>query len=112
MNIKRRLEAMEQKSGGLDYLIVYFRTVFAAKGGGIEGEIWKASVVTGPHAGAFVERDSAEALEDFQARCQAISRGEIDPNERLLTAQREGVMALENNENRVESAMEKGRENE
>ncbi|MBO9440278.1 MULTISPECIES: hypothetical protein [unclassified Sulfitobacter] len=112
MNIKRRLEAMEQKSGGLDYLIVYFRTVFEAKGGGIEGEIWKASVVTGPHAGAFVERDSAEALEDFQARCQAISRGEIDPNEKPLTTQEKDVMALEGNENRVESAMEKGRENE
>lgn len=112
MNIKRRLEAMEQKSGGLDYLIVYFRTVFEAKDSGIEGEIWKASVVTGPHAGAFVERDSAETLEDFQARCQAISRGEIGPDERPLTAQGKGVRALESNENRVESAMEKGRENE
>jgi|GEM_PF-2779001 len=112
MNFKRRLEAMEQKSGGLDYLIVYFRTVYEAKDGGIEDEIWKASVVTGPHAGAFVERDSSESFEDFEARCQAFSRGEIDPNEKPLTDQEKDVIALKTNENRVECAMEEGRENE
>lgn len=112
MNIKRRLEAMEQKSAGLEYLIVYFRTVFEAKEGGIEGEIWKASVVTGPHAGAFVERDSAETLEDFQARCQAISRGEIGPEEMLSQTQDEGVNALECNVFDVNSAIEKGQEDE
>ncbi|WP_156025812.1 hypothetical protein [Sulfitobacter sp. 20_GPM-1509m] len=82
MNIKRRLEAMEQKLGGSDYLIVFFRTVFEAKGGGIDGEIWNASIVTGPHAGAFVKRQNTEAFEDFEARCIAVSQGEIGPEER------------------------------
>ncbi|SFG69078.1 hypothetical protein [Sulfitobacter dubius] len=81
MNIKRRLDAMERKSGGLDYLIVYFRTVYEDKAGGVEAEIWNASVVTGPYAGAFVKRHTTEAFEEFEARCEAVSQGEIDPDE-------------------------------
>lgn len=112
MNIKRRLEAMERKSGGLEYLIVYFRTVYEAKDGGIEGEVWNASVVTGPHGGALVKRHSTETFEDFEARCQAVSRGEIGPEEMLSQAQDERVNALESKGFDVNSGMEKGRENE
>ena len=112
MNIKRRLEAMEKKAGSLDYLIVYFRTVFEAKDGGIEGEIWKASVVTGPNAGAFVERHSAETFEQFEIRCHALSQGKIGLEEKL-SSDRDGVVnTMKNIEFDVISAMEKGREDE
>ncbi|UWR37689.1 hypothetical protein [Sulfitobacter sp. W074] len=112
MNIKRRLEAMERKSGGLDYLIVYFRTVFEAKDGGIEGEIWNASVVTGPHAGSFVKRQSTETFEEFEAHCQAISQGEIGPEESPSFGQDREVNTLERNGFDIKSTMEKGHENE
>ncbi len=112
MNIKRRLEAMEQKSGGSEYLIVFFRTVFEAKSGGVEGEIWKATIVTGPHAGAFVERHSAETFEQFEIRCQALSQGKIGLEEKL-SSDRDGVVnTMKNIEFDVISAMEKGREDE
>ncbi len=112
MNIKRRLEAMENKVSGGDYMIVFFRTVFEAKDGGVEGEIWNASIVNGPHAGAFVKRHYSEAIDAFKARCQAVSQGEIGPEEMLSSAQGEAVSDLKNNGFDVVSAMEKGQENE
>lgn len=112
MNIKRRLEAMEQKSGGTEYLIVFFRTVFEAKSGGVEGEVWKATIVTGPHAGAFVERQSAETFDQFETRCKAVSQGEVGPDEAVISKWNSEVKYLENKDFEVELAVEKERYDE
>mgnify|MGYP003135582588 FL=1 len=98
MNIKRRLEVMEQKSGGSEYLIVFFRTVFEAKSGGVEGEIWKATIVTGPHAGAFVERQSAETFDQFEIRCKAVAQGEVGPDEAVISKWGSEVKTLRSND--------------
>ncbi|BDY15013.1 hypothetical protein Sulfitobl28_09830 [Sulfitobacter pontiacus] len=112
MNIKRRLEAMEQKSGGSEYVIVFFRTVFEAKSGGVEGEIWKATIVTGPHAGTFVERQSAETFDQFETRCRAVSQGEVGPDETVISKWSDEVKALRSKDFEVESAVKKGRYDE
>ena len=112
MNIKRRLEAMEQKSGGSEYLIVFFRTVFEAKSGGVEGEIWKATIVTGPHAGTFVERQSAETFDQFETRCKAVSQGEVGPGEAVILKWNREDKSLETKDFDVELAVEKERYDE
>ena len=112
MNIKRRLEAMEQKSGGSEYLVVFFRTVFEAKSGGVEGEIWKATIVTGPHAGTFVERQSAETFDQFETRCKAVSQGEVGPGEAVILKWNSEDKSLETKDFEVELAVEKERYDE
>jgi len=78
MNINRRLESLEQKAGGSEPLIVFFRTFYESKDGGIEEDLcFRASVAEGPYTGTHVVRDGNEPFEDFKVRVRSIANGEI-----------------------------------
>ncbi len=116
MSIKRRLEAMEREAGGPDPLIVFFKTFFEGKDGSVESQIWSASVVDGPYGGTQIKRQGNETFEEFQARCYAVTKGEISTAEQTINAATQAqfspVISMKSKGSRVESTMEKGQINE
>ncbi len=108
MSIKRRLEAVEREAGGTDPLIVFFRTFFDGKDGGIESEVWTASILSGSYCGTFLKRQGDESFDEFQARVHAVSQGEIGPDEQFNPVPDSKVKASSGNSFQVESAIEKG----
>jgi len=70
---RKRLEALEQKGGGAEPLIVFFKTFFEGKDGSIESECCSATIVEGLNKGTSLQRDISETFEQFSARAVKVA---------------------------------------
>lgn len=71
MRLKQRLEAAERKeSGGKGPLIIYLRTIYEGKHGGVEEEYRRAVIVGGLGQSGPLAQESDESAEVFRERVE------------------------------------------
>ena len=73
MTYRKRLATLEQKDGGPEPLIVFFKTFYEGKDGGIESEYCSATIIEGRNKGTNLQRDISETFEQFSTRAVKVA---------------------------------------
>lgn len=76
MNVKKRIDALEQRNGGPEAEIIFFRTSYEGKEGEFTSENCLASIANGPNRGVQIESVDGEAFEEFQDRVRVVAKKE------------------------------------